>query len=250
MPKPATEKQDINKLTLIISGLLVVAAFLIGMLYTKVQYLEKGGQADTGKNIANKEAPPNEPTQAVVNVPKVTDQDHVRGDRKARIALIEYSDLECPFCKKFHPTAQQALDAYKGQLMWVYRHFPLAFHQNAHKESEASECVAALGGNDAFWKYIDAIYERTTANGTGFALDKLAPLAVEVGVNQAKFTECFDKGTYAKKVDDEMSGGSQAGVNGTPGNILLDTKTGKTVVIPGAVPFEQLKLGIDSLLKG
>ena len=99
MPKPTTEKQDINKLTLIISGLLVVAAFLIGMLYTKVQYLEKGGQADTGKNIANKEAPPNEPTQAVVNVPKVTDQDHVRGDRKARIALIEYSDLECPFCK-------------------------------------------------------------------------------------------------------------------------------------------------------
>ena len=248
MPKPATEKQNINKLTLIISGLLVVAAFLIGMLYTKVQYLEKGGKADAGKNTANQEAP-SAPTQAVAQVPKITDQDHVRGDRNARIALIEYSDLECPFCKKFHPTAQQALDTYKGQLMWVYRQFPLAFHQNAHKESEASECVAALSRNDAFWKYIDAIYERTTANGTGFALDKLAPLAVEVGVNQAKFTDCLDKGTYAKKVDDEMSGGSQAGINGTPGNILLDTKTGKTVIIPGAVPFEQLKSAIDSLLK-
>ncbi|MBI3955506.1 DsbA family protein, partial [Candidatus Gottesmanbacteria bacterium] len=206
-------------------------------------------KADAGKNTANQgvTVAPTQPTLA--DIPKISDQDHVRGDRNSRIALIEYSDLECPFCKKFHPTAQQALDTYKGQLMWVYRHFPLAFHQNAHKESEASECVASLGGNDAFWKYIDAIYERTTANGTGFALDKLAPLAAEVGVNQAKFTDCFDKGTFVKKVDDEISAGSQAGINGTPGNILMDTKTGKTVVIPGAVPFEQLKSGIDSLLK-
>lgn len=249
MPKSATGKQNLNILTLVISGLLVVAAFLIGMLYTKVQFLEKGVTADSGKNIAIPLAS-GAPAQPVANVPKITDKDHVRGDRNARIALIEYSDLECPFCKNFHPTAKQAMDAYKGQLMWVYRQYPLPFHQNAHKESEASECIASLGGNDTFWKFIDAIYERTTSNGTGFALDKLAPLASEVGVNQAKFTDCFDKGTYVKNVDDEISSGSQGGITGTPGNILIDTKTGKTVVIPGAVPFEQLKAGIDGLLKG
>lgn len=248
MPKPVSEKQNINNLTLIIGGLLIVAAFFIGILYTKVQYLEKGGKVDGVKNAANQGVTV-APTQAVAEIPKINDQDHIKGDRNSRIALIEYSDLECPFCKRFHPTAQQAMDAYKGQLMWVYRQFPLTFHQNAHKESEASECIASLGGNDAFWKYIDAIYERTTSNGTGFALDKLAPLAAEVGVNQTKFSDCFDKGTMVKNVDDEISAGSQAGINGTPGNILLDTKTGKTVVIPGAVPFEQLKAGIESLLK-
>ena len=75
----------------------------------------------------------------------MTKEDWVFGNRNAEIALIEYSDLECPFCKKFHPTAQQVVDEYKGKVMWVFRHYPLSFHANAQKEAEASECAAELG---------------------------------------------------------------------------------------------------------
>ncbi len=229
-------------------GVLVVAAFLIGSLYTKVQYLEKGGSPTVA---ANQPAAPQAPEapQTAPNVPKVAKDDHVRGDRNAKLALIEYSDFECPFCKNFHPTARRVADEYKGKVMWVYRHYPLGFHANAQKEAEGAECVAEQGGEEAFWKYTDAVYERTTSNGTGFALDKLPALASEVGVNAAKFKECLDGGKYADKVKQQMDAGTTAGITGTPGNIVLNTKTGDTRIIPGAVPFEQVKTVIDEMLK-
>ncbi len=226
---------------------IVVGAFFMGSLWTKVQILEKGGVV--AKNAPGGDAAAAPQPQAAAVAPKVEKDDHIRGDKNAKVTLVEYSDLECPFCKTFHKTAVQIVDEYKGKVKWVYRHYPLSFHANAQKEAEASECVADLGGEDAFWKYIDAIYERTTANGTGFALEKLAPLAVEVGVPEDKFTTCLDSGKFAQKVKDQMAQGSKEGVSGTPGNILLQDKTGKTTVIPGAVPFEQIKPSIDELLK-
>lgn len=229
--------------------LLVVSAFLLGSLWTKVQILERGGVASVTSRSAAVTPAATPPAQEAKDVPKVTKDDHVRGDPNARIALVEYSDIECPFCKRFHSTAQQVVDAYKGKVMWVYRHYPLSFHANAQKEAEAAECANELGGVDAFWKYVDTIFERTTSNGTGFPLEKLAPLARELGLNEAKFKECVDSGKYEKHVKEDMDGGTKAGVTGTPGNILLDTKTGKTRLIPGAVPFETIKAAIDELLK-
>lgn len=228
-------------------GVLVVASFLIGSLYTKVQYLEKGGSPTTAAPAAAPAAA-NEP-QTAPDVPKVAKDDHIRGDKNAQLALVEYSDYECPFCKNFHPTAKRVIEEYKGKVMWVYRHYPLDFHANAQKEAEASECVAELGGEDAYWKFSDAVYERTTSNGTGFALDALAPLAKEIGVSDTKFKECLDSGKYTQKVKDQMAAGAKAGVTGTPGNIVLNVKTGATRLIPGAVPFEQVKAVIDEMLK-
>ena len=229
--------------------IIVVGAFFMGSLWTKVQMLEKGGVAN---NAAAPAAPGNNAPaapQAAAVAPKIEKDDHIRGDKNAKIALVEYSDFECPFCKQFHPTAQKVLDEYAGKVMWVYRHYPLSFHANAQKEAEASECVSELGGNDAFWKYADALYERTTANGTGFALDTLGPLAAEFGIDQTKFQNCLDQVKYAQKVKDQMAQGSKEGVSGTPGNILLNIKTGETQVIPGAVPFDQIKPMIDEMLK-
>jgi protein-disulfide isomerase len=229
---------------------LVVMSYFIGSLKTKVEYLQKSTGNNNQAQVANQGNPAGQPQQPLTadNVPKVTKEDWVKGDRNAQVALIEYSDLECPFCKQFHPTAQKVVDEYKGKVMWVFRHYPLAFHANAQKEAEAAECAGSLGSNDTFWKFIDRIYERTTATGTGFALDALAPLAKELGLNEAKFKECLDSGKMAEKVKTQMDGGTQAGVNGTPGNILLHIKSGKTMLIPGAVPFEQIKASIDQLL--
>lgn len=228
--------------------LLVVCSFLLGSLWTKVQILERGGVVTANPQVAT--PPPAQlPSQEAKDVPKVSQEDHVRGDRNARVALIEYSDMECPFCKRFHPTAQQVIDTYKGKVMWVYRHYPLSFHANAQKEAEAVECANELGGSDAFWKYLDTVYERTTSNGTGFALDKLVPLAKELGLDETKFTLCLDSGKYAAHVKDDMDGGSKSGVTGTPGNILLTIKTGKSNLIAGAVPFETMKAAIDEMLK-
>lgn len=86
--------------------------------------------------------------------------DHVRGDETADIAIIEYSDFQCPFCQRVHSILRQVLEKNDGKIMWIYRHFPLSqIHPNARKLAEGSECVAELGGDDAFWKYTDKVFE-------------------------------------------------------------------------------------------
>lgn len=180
-------------------------------------------------------------------VPEVTDADHIRGNKDAKVTFIEYSDFECPFCKRFEPTMKQIEQEYGDKVRIVYRHYPLSFHANAQKEDEASECASELGGNDGFWAYHDAILDRTTSNGTGFALDALVPLAKELGLNEAKFKECLDSGKYAQHVKDDMAGGSAAGVTGTPGSILIDA-AGNSQLISGAVPFATIKSALDAAL--
>jgi protein-disulfide isomerase len=182
-------------------------------------------------------------------LPPITQADHVRGDlSKAKIAMVEYSDYECPYCKQFQTTMQDVVKAYGTDVAWIYRYFPLSFHQNAEKEAEAAECVAQLGGNTAFWNFSDKIYERTTSNGTGFALTALGPLAKEVGVDQAKFQTCLDSGKNAKLVADEQAGGEATGIDGTPGTIII-TKDGRSDIITGAQDLATVKSKLDALLK-
>jgi protein-disulfide isomerase len=143
---------------------------------------------------------------------------------------------------------QDVVKAYGTDVAWIYRYFPLSFHQNAEKEAEAAECVAQLGGNTAFWNFSDKIYERTTSNGTGFALTALGPLAKEVGVDQAKFQTCLDSGKNAKLVADEQAGGEATGIDGTPGTIII-TKDGRSDIITGAQDLATVKSKLDALLK-
>lgn len=233
----------------VIAGVLVVA--LLGGVYM-LGARNNGGFGPTANNGNNQptvptgnQPDPNNPT--VGTVKPVSKDDHIRGNSNAKVVLIEYSDYECPFCKRFHPTMEQVMKEYGNKVAWVYRHFPLSFHQNAQKQAEASECAASLGGNDAFWKYTDALYERTTSNGTGFALDKLVPLAKELGLNEAKFKECLDSGKFTEKVNKDLAEGQAAGITGTPGTIIMvDGKA--TSIVPGALPFESLKQSIDAVL--
>lgn len=257
-----TEEKNSSPLKNILSGnfnvvlvlILIVASFVIGSLYTKVKYLEKGaavaGTTTTGTNqAAGVPAAAGAPQpQAATKKPEVTNADWYKGNKNAKVVMVEYSDLECPFCIKFHPTMQQVMKEYGDKVKWVYRHYPLSFHANAQKEAEAAECAGKLGGNESFWKYTDAIFARTSGNGTGFALDKLVPLAKELGLNESSFKQCLDSGEMAQKVKDQMAKGTEEGVTGTPGTIIIDAK-GDTQLVPGALPFEQVKPMIDKALQ-
>jgi protein-disulfide isomerase len=92
------------------------------------------------------------------NVPQVDfDEDHIRGDKGAKIAIIEYSDYQCPFCHSVHPTYKKLLQQYDGKIMWVYRHYPLSFHPEAMPLAVGAECAGELGGPDAYWAFSDKI---------------------------------------------------------------------------------------------
>lgn len=228
---------------------LIIASFFLGSLTNKVSYLEKGKTNLNTKTVLPEAAAPNDSTAqpAAGKIKPITDADHIRGNKNAKLSLVEYSDYECPFCKRFHPTMQELLKTYENKIRWVYRHYPLSFHANAKIEAEASECVAELGGNDKFWEFTDKIFERTEANGTGFALDKLGPLASELGINQTEFQTCLDSGKYEKLVKDQIADGTAGGVNGTPATFVIDSK-GNSQIVVGAQPIEALKTEVDKAL--
>ncbi len=242
------------KLTFIMGLVTGVAVISLAGFVLAASYGLSGGSlrvkqsAGTGTPVATSPSPatpvPNQPPGPPAKVTiTLKPDDHIRGDAKAPITLVEYSDFECPFCKRFHPVMQQLMQEYQGKVKWVYRHFPLSFHANAQKEGEAAECAGKLGGNDKFWAYTDKIFERTTSNGTGFALDALVPLAKELGLPETKFKSCLDSGEFTAHVQTDIQEGTSFGVNGTPTTFV----NGQPV--EGAVPYAQLKAVVDSLLR-
>ena len=182
------------------------------------------------------------------NVRPVSNKDHIYGNPTAAITLVEYSDFECPFCKRFHPTAKQLVDQSNGTVNWVYRHFPLEFHNpGAQKQAEASECAGKLGGDKAFWRYSDLIYARTRSNGKGFPISDLVPLAREIGLDAGPFEQCLDNGEMTAKVKADYENGVASGITGTPGNIIVHNSSGDTLVMAGALPLSRLQAAVNTL---
>lgn len=170
-------------------------------------------------------------------------RDHIRGAPDSAVTLVEYSDTECPFCKRFHPTMQQALKDYDGQLRWVYRHDPIPqLHAKAPKEAEATEC-AGEGGK--FWEYLDRLFEVTPSND-GLPESQLSVIAQDVGLDVAAFEACVESGRFADRVREDTDDALQAGAQGTPYSVILGP-AGETIPFSGAQPYENLQRVLDQL---
>jgi protein-disulfide isomerase len=226
------------------------------------------------------------------NIKKVTSADHILGSPAAKIKIVEYSDPSCPFCKVFHNTMRKVMSDYgpSGNVAWIYRSYPLdkadvngnILHPNAGKESQAMECAADLGGNDAFWKYTNRLYEITpsvTSNTPkGLDQNQLPVIAKFVGLNVEEFNNCLSTGKFKSKIEAEFTDGVNIGIQGTPTSIIVldkpfptpvkaklmeiyeqfkDPQTGeypirlsndsKMIMMGGAMPIEVVKATIDLL---
>lgn len=184
----------------------------------------------------------------VANLPPVDPEtDYVRGAPDAAFTLVEYSDYECPYCKRFHGTAKTFVEN-NPDVNWIYRHFPLNFHNpGAQKQAEAAECAGALGGSEAFWRYSDVIFERTRSNGKGFPIANLGPLAEEIGLDRAAFDACMSEERFRDKVLAQTEEGKASGVTGTPGNFLIHNASGEAVAISGAQPLANLEAVLQQM---
>lgn len=185
-------------------------------------------------------AAPSAAAPSVGALPELSDADHVRGDADAPVTIYEYSDFECPFCSRFHPTMVQALQEYDGKVKWVYRHFPLSFHPSALPAANAAECAGEQG---KFWEYADELF----ANQTSLGAALYTKIAGDLGLNMSKFDDCVAASTYASAISADQAGGVAAGITGTPGSIIV-AADGTKQLVPGAIPYEQLKAMIDAAL--
>lgn len=146
---------------------------LVNVKNTLESVISSQDSADTDKS-----------TQVPVAELSLRSDDHVLGNPNADVLIIEYSDTECPFCKQFHETMHQVMDQYgkDGKVAWVYRHSPIdQLHPKARKEAEALECANEQGGNDAFWKYADKLFEITPSNN-GLDAAQLPVIAAMIGL--------------------------------------------------------------------
>ena len=222
---------DINKSTLnnVLIIVLAVVAFLVGGYWIKSK--NAGEPIKFGVDNSGSENSLVQTTIEELKIDPVTEDDHIRGNKNAEIALVEYSDLQCPFCKSFHTTAQNLLDTYGEDLMWVYRHFPLeSIHEKANKEAQATECAYLQGGDEAFWTMVDSIFE----NSPSITLDDLPNIAENVGLDVEAFNSCLETGDTEELVTTSINKALRAGINSTPTTFLVNVKTGNAVALKTA----------------
>ncbi len=231
------ENKISTPIAIIFAGILIAGAVLYGT---------KDGSSTTSDSDT---AAPKRDTGSLEEMRPVSESDHIRGNLNAKVFVVEYSDTECPYCKQFHTTMKQVMDEYgnRGEVAWVYRHFPLdQLHSKARNEALALECAAELGGNDKFWAYTDRIYEITPTNN-GLDPAELPKIAQYVGLNINEFNTCMASNKYAKKVESDAQNGIATGARGTPWNIVV-TQDGDKRSLPGAYPYTAVKQLIDEVL--
>jgi protein-disulfide isomerase len=176
--------------------------------------------------------------------------DHILGNPQAQVKVVEYMDLECPHCKAFQTTLHQVMEHYgaSGQVAWVSRPFPLAsIHSKAPQEAQAAECAAEQGGDTAYFKFIDKLFEVTPSNN-GLDLAQLPVIAGQVGLNVDQFNSCVASNKYAKKVSDSYSEAIGLGAQGTPFTLIMVGD--QAVVLNGNQPYDSMVAAIDAVLQG
>ncbi len=218
----------------------------IDALKKEVQDLRKDVEDLKAQVVAAKPAPqlPQEDPEVTVSI----DDDPVLGNSDAPVTIIEFSDYQCPFCKRFFNTTFPDLEREyikTGKVKYVFRDFPLDFHKQATKAAEAAHCAGEQG---KYWDMHDKIFK----NQSEIQVENLKTYASDIGLNTNSFNSCVDSGKYASEVDKDLDDAKKIAVSGTPtffiGKSQVNSKeiSGKKIV--GARPYSSFKPIIDQLL--
>jgi len=217
-----------------------------------IQALKEGQQA-IQKDLAEiKRLLQSRPVAAADALPKdpvAIASEPFKGNGTAKVALIEFSDYQCPFCSRYtNDVLPQIRTDYieTGKIKYVFRDMPLAFHKNAFKAAEAAHCAGAQG---KFWEMHDALFQ----NQSALAPEQLAAHAKTVGVDDAQFQQCLDSGKFAADINKDIADAGAAGITGTPSFLVgvIQPGDGRVKVVKklvGAKPYAEFKAALDAAL--
>jgi protein-disulfide isomerase len=172
--------------------------------------------------------------------PLIRKDEAFRGTKGAPITLVEYSDFECPYCKRGFATVKEVMEKYKGKVQFVYKHLPLSFHKNAMIASKYYEAIRMQSEDKAF-KFHDLIFESQSKlkNGEGF----LKKLAKKVGANMGKLAKDVNSDAVKKRIEEDMKEAEKFEIRGTPGYLI------NGIPIKGAYPASKFVEIIEELKK-
>jgi protein-disulfide isomerase len=166
---------------------------------------------------------------------------HSKGSEKAPVTLIEFSDFQCSFCRRFWKTTLPLIERRyieTGRLRFVYRHFAI-LGKHSVAAAEATECA---GEQRKFWTYHDKLFTRAT-KPFAYTDGKLKRYAKELGLDEQSFVKCLDTGRYSKKVEEDTIAGAVLGARGTPTFFLNGT------LLVGAQPFKVFEPAIEKAIR-
>ncbi len=223
-------------LVLILSAI----SFFAGSLLFSVQNLEKSGGAAQQLDQPEQAKPTN------IKIKKPTTSEHWTGSKDAKFVLVEYSDLECPYCKSLHPTLIKLLRENQGKVAWVFRHYPqISEHVKSQKLAEAVECAAEQGGEKGFWNMTDAIYDKMP----NLELVELPYLASSMGLSESELKTCLDTNKFESKVNTEQADAEKIGFRMTPSTVIYNLSNDKTLFVEDDVPYDQFKTQLEAFMK-
>ncbi|MBZ5671757.1 MAG: thioredoxin domain-containing protein [Acidobacteriia bacterium] len=181
-------------------------------------------------------APPPQATSETLAEKLVRPDSHVAGNPQAPVTVVEFGDFECPVCVRGEEAAREIRTHYASQVRFVFRQFPLVrIHPRAEKAAEASECAAEQG---KFWEGVDKIYSRQS----DLSDDGLMRDAAELGLDQARFNQCFTSGSTTGRIRQDLADGKALGVDRTP-TFFIGQKR-----IEGALPVAEFSQLVDQEL--
>ncbi len=250
MPVKKTSVKTKNLLQPIMVGLLVIAAFAIGSMWTELKIL-KGGKGLTGGQPVVSQQPqaqqaPQEPSVVSDDVWKeiIKNPTAVKGDNKAKVTLVEFTDFQCPFCKRYaDETMGQIEKEYvaTGKVKYIARTLPLEFHQFAQAAAEAAKCAGVQG---KYFEYSAQLFANQDSWSKETDVSKVfAGYAAALGLDGAKFSQCAANGEQKAAVEADAALAKKGGLGGTP-SFVINAK-----ILVGAQPFVQFKAAIDEALK-
>jgi protein-disulfide isomerase len=182
------------------------------------------------------------------NVKVSIDDDPIKGDTKAPVTIVEFSDFQCPFCKRFYDQVLPSLDKEyisTGKVRLVFRDYPLEFHKNALPAAIAANCAQEQG---KYWEVHNFLFEHPDKLDTASMLSS----AEELNLNREKFEKCVNDKTKESEINKDFQDGQLYGVRGTPSFFIGKTEDNNNeitgVYIRGAQPFQVFKTEIDKLL--
>lgn len=238
---------------IVVAGLFIAGGIYFGLQGLPVDFaaVKTGTTAATPTLSPSQPVPNSAPSMATVSV----DDDAVLGNADAPVTIIEFSDYECPFCKRHFDEAYPSLKREyidTGKVKLVYRDLPLFIHDPmATTEAIAANCAREQGDDATYYAYHDEMFTRTTSNGNGLSVEKLYTIASDLGLNATKLQKCVEDKKYADEVSKDLADAQTAGANGTPTFFIgKSTPTGiiSAEIVVGAVPYPTLKSLIDKYI--
>ncbi|MEW9900484.1 thioredoxin domain-containing protein [Chitinivorax sp. PXF-14] len=162
----------------------------------------------------------------------------------ARFTVVEYADLECPFCRTYFPVLKRWIDGHP-EVNWQWHHLPLAMHEPAASaEARLVECIGETGGGAAFWQAVDWVYARTRGDGQGL------PEGLHYPDLTPATQQCLDSDRPDAMIRAQAAEAAKNGVTATPALQLRDRETGRTLLLHGPVEGDALLSALDLLAAG